>query len=263
VAWRSFILTPQDNVVAIVAADIFLSLNPDLLLPVTTLLPTAGKMSSTGPDYTAASYGETKVSIVLAVSLAFTIASSIVFTLRVYTRTGILRNAGPDDWTMLVAQIFGVAVSVMTCMQTRYGLGRHAWTVSPQDSARQLQLLYAVILTYNFTMNIIKISFLLQYRRIFQSNMVKRACKWGMAYVVVWTVVQSVLLGISCIPVSFIVPSTASFCLNTLPIWYFSSAMATFSDAVIFSIPVPSVLRLKLPPKQKLMLLGVFGLGFL
>lgn len=84
-----------------------------------------------------------------------------------------------------------------------------------------------------------------------------------MVYVVIWACIQATLLGLSCLPIAIIVPSTAGFCLDTLPIWYFSSAMSLATDFMIFCIPLPSVLRLQLPKKQKAMLFGIFCLGFL
>ncbi|KAK2026103.1 hypothetical protein LX32DRAFT_522828, partial [Colletotrichum zoysiae] len=109
---------------------------------------------------------------------------------------------------------------------------------------------------------IAKVSFLLQYRRIFVSRTVRRVCLWAMAYVAAWACVQATLLGLSCLPISFIVPGTAGFCLDTLPIWYFSSSMSLATDLAIFCIPLRSVLQLQLPRKQKVMLFGIFCLGF-
>ncbi len=103
----------------------------------------------------------------------------------------------------------------------------------------------------------------MQYRRIFQSELIRRICFWVMAYVVVWAVVQDLVLGLTCVPLSFLIPSTASWCLDTLPLWYFSSAMSIASDAAIFTIPLPSVWNLQLPRKQRLLVFGIFCLGFL
>src|SRR5687767_14207230 len=112
-------------------------------------------------------------------------------------------------------------------------------------------------------MNVVKLSFLLQLRRIFESSRVQKICLWSMVAVGLWACVQITLLGISCLPISFIVPSTAEWCLDTLPVWYFSSAMSLATDLLIFSIPLPSVIKLKLPIKQKVMVVLIFCLGFL
>jgi hypothetical protein len=126
-----------------------------------------------------------------------------------------------------------------------------------------LKYLYSVILVYNMGMNVVKISFLLQYRRILASERIRKICLWAIVYVVVWAIVQDVLLGVSCIPLSIFRPQTSSFCLDTLPIWYFSSAMSLVTDVLIFVIPLPSLWGLHLPRKQKIMVFGIFCLGFL
>ncbi|KAF9870967.1 lysophospholipase a [Colletotrichum karsti] len=152
--------------------------------------------------------------------------------------------------------VSGIAIEV------KYGMGRHVENVSMEETMEQLKFLLVAVLHYNMGMNVVKVSFLLQYRRVFVAKNVQRICFWAMIFVVLWACAQATLLGTSCLPISIIVPSTASFCLNTLPIWYFSSGMSMATDIMIFCIPLPSVLKLRLPTRQKAMLFGVFSLGF-
>jgi hypothetical protein len=119
------------------------------------------------------------------------------------------------------------------------------------------------VLAYNVGMNIVKLGFLFQYRRIFQGPVMQRICFWFIIYVCLWACAQAVLLGLSCLPISYIVPSMAATCLDTLPIWYFSSGMSMATDIAIFCIPISSVLKLQLPLRQRIVVLGIFGLGFL
>ncbi|EFQ31495.1 hypothetical protein CGRA01v4_11092 [Colletotrichum graminicola] len=205
---------------------------------------------------------ETNGPYVTGIAVGFAIASAAVFSLRLYTRLFLLKTAGKDDWTICIAMVCAVVVTMSTCMEVRYGMGKHTENVSAAEMREQLKYLFITILHYNMGMNVAKVSFLLQYRRIFVDRVVRRVCAWAMAYVAVWACVQATLLGLSCLPISFIVPSTAGFCLDTLPIWYFSSAMSLITDLAIFCIPLRSVLQLQLPRKQKFMLFGIFCLGF-
>lgn len=125
------------------------------------------------------------------------------------------------------------------------------------------QFLMVSILHYNMAMNVVKLGFLFQYRRIFQGKLMQRICFWVIIYVCLWACVQAVLLGLSCLPIQYIVPRMADICLDTLPIWYFSSGMSMATDILIFAIPIPSVLKLQLPLKQRIVVLGIFCLGFL
>ncbi|KAK2057411.1 hypothetical protein LY76DRAFT_107918 [Colletotrichum caudatum] len=205
---------------------------------------------------------ETNGPYVTGIAAGFAIAAAAVFSLRLYTRLVLLKTAGKDDWTICIAMACSVVVTVATCLEVKYGMGKHVENVSAAETHEQLKYLIITILHYNMGMNVAKVSFLLQYRRIFVSRAVRRVCLWAMAYVAGWACVQATLLGLSCLPISFIVPGAAAFCLDTLPIWYFSSAMSLATDLAIFCIPLRSVLRLQLPRKQKAMLFGIFCLGF-
>ncbi len=128
-----------------------------------------------------------------------------------------------------------------------------------------LQALYASILNYNLANNVVKMSFLLQYRRIFGSSSpaADRVCHWLFFFVMLWAVLQAILLAVSCIPVAAIVPSMAAKCLNTLPVWYFSSTMNIVTDFLIFLVPLPCVYNLTMPRNQKILVFSIFCLGFL
>lgn len=75
-------------------------------------------------------------------------------------------------------------------------------------------------------------------------------------------VAQQILLTLSCVPLANLEPSAAPWCLNTLPIWEFTSIVSLVTDFMIFVIPLPYIWELPTPLRQKLVLFGVFGLGF-
>ncbi|CAK7213668.1 hypothetical protein SBRCBS47491_001883 [Sporothrix bragantina] len=209
-----------------------------------------------------APFVESRATLVIVVAVVFAVLSLGMLLLRLYLRCRILKATGLDDWTMLVAQILALAVSAMTVVETRYGLGRHLKDVSPENEVNQLTYLYINVILYNLTMNVIKISFLLQYDRIFQADGIRTVCFGMMIFVVVWAIVQGLLLGLACVPLSLLLPTTARWCLPTLPVWYASAAVHMVTDAIIFLVPLPSVVRLQLPLRQKLAVLSIFCLGF-
>lgn len=165
--------------------------------------------------------------------------------------------------------------------ETKYGLGRHIWTVDPGSALIQLrvcyrpfscgggitnslpQVLYSVVLSYNFGLNVVKIAFILFYLRIFSSTALKTVCKWVLGYVLLWTVVQALILAFACMPISVLVSDMQGRCLRTYPVWLTSSIMSTVTDFTIFALPLPSVLKLKLRTKQKVITAFMFSLGFL
>jgi len=142
-------------------------------------------------------------------------------------------------------------------------MGTHTELVSQSETIEQLRYLFLSILSYNFALNVVKLSLLLQYRRIFSQQLIQRICLWTMIFVVVWTCLQAALLGTACLPVGIIIPTMATTCLDTLPVWYISSGVSMGLDIFIFAIPLPAVYKLQLPKKQKILVFGIFCIGFL
>ncbi|KAH6847008.1 hypothetical protein B0I37DRAFT_135761 [Chaetomium sp. MPI-CAGE-AT-0009] len=127
-----------------------------------------------------------------------------------------------------------------------------------------LQALYASILIYNVANNVVKMSFTPQYRRIFGSSSptANRVCRWFFCFLLIWAATQAVLMGIACLPIASIVPSMAGKCLDPKPVWYTGQSLNVATDFVLFSVPLPYVYRLTLPTKEKVLVLGIFSLGF-
>jgi hypothetical protein len=87
-----------------------------------------------------------------------------------------------------------------------------------------------------------------------------------MTITVLWAGVLTVLAFILCIPlhaywdVSYTGPQT---CLSEVPFYVSFAGGDVGLDTIIYILPLPIVMRLKMPVRQKLMLVGVFGLGIL
>src|SRR3569833_81382 len=120
-----------------------------------------------------------------------------------------------------------------------------------------------VIIVYNLGTNMIKISILLQYRKLFPAKWMTRLCNWSMAFICLWAVAQVSLLATTCLPVATIIPSMAGHCLDSTPIWLFTSAMNIVTDVYVFILPLPELIKLKIARKQKIMLVLIFCIGFL
>ncbi|KAK0750291.1 hypothetical protein B0T18DRAFT_428258 [Schizothecium vesticola] len=200
--------------------------------------------------------------LVTGVAVGFLSAAVVFMALRFYTRGAILKNIGKDDWTILVALVFSLVNSIAMCFEVKYGMGRHIENVSMEEGLEQLKYLMVAILTYNMGMNVVKLGFLFQYRRIFRDKLIQRICLSAIAVVCLWACTQAALLSLACLPIGVIIPTMATSCLNTLPIWYFSSSMSMATDIAILCIPLPSVWKLQLPWRQFVIVVGIFCLGF-
>lgn len=126
------------------------------------------------------------------------------------------------------------------------------------------QSFYASIVVYNVGMCLVKISILLQYRRIFSGRTMQMATFYGALLLSAWAIALSFLLTLVCIPVAkFWIPGLRGRCLDLLTIWYIMASVNLTTDLIIFVMPLPVIRSLQLPRRQKLMLFAVFGLGLL
>lgn len=87
---------------------------------------------------------ESRAEVVYIVTAIITLSSLIVFALRLFIRCVLLKTAGPDDWTMLIAQMFAVVAGIATFIGTYYILicsegDPSAFPISQVDSRRDCQ----------------------------------------------------------------------------------------------------------------------------
>ncbi|KAH8891470.1 hypothetical protein GQ53DRAFT_865116 [Thozetella sp. PMI_491] len=180
---------------------------------------------------------ESRVAFIVGISLALTTLSTALTGLRLYTRTVILNAAGLDDVAIAFAQ-----------------------ATSADDIVRQC--LFAAIQTYIWTLCIVKVALLLQYRRIFHLAWIRKVSLCLIVFSITWNSVQSILCGVSCIPVGLFIPSEMGHCIDSLLVWLTAAIINIITDFMVFVMPLPAIKSLHLPLKQKILLLGVFCLGF-
>ena len=127
----------------------------------------------------------------------------------------------------------------------------------------QLKALFAGEVIYNLAQIVTKLSFLLQYQRIFQDTFTRRVSLYMMIYLVIWGVTQELLVGFACTPIPDLYPERKGHCIQSEVVWYLTSVMNIVTDFIIFVTPIPAIKSLQLRRKQKIMVGGIFCLGFL
>jgi len=127
----------------------------------------------------------------------------------------------------------------------------------------QLKCLLAAMTIYNLAQIVTKMSFLLQYRRIFQEGgHTRRVCLWLIIFLGAWGLTQEFLVCFTCVPAGIVIPGMARVCIDSLTVYYLTSVMNIVTDFIVFTVPLPAVHALHLPPRQKLLVSSVFCLGF-
>ncbi|KAK7993025.1 hypothetical protein PG988_001819 [Apiospora saccharicola] len=206
--------------------------------------------------------GQGRSKEIIAILSVFSAISTLVVALRIYTRASILRSFGTDDAVIIGALVLTIGSAAAIGLEGKFGLGTHTWVQPLEDFIPYMKSFYVSIILYNVGLCLIKVSILLQYRRIFTQQLTQWMSGGLLVFILAWTVTLSVLLPLVCFPVAkFWEPSIEGTCVDQLAVWYVMAGVNIITDFAIFVIPLPVIKSLQLPTKQKMLLVLVFGLG--
>ncbi|KAK3693354.1 hypothetical protein B0T22DRAFT_496179 [Podospora appendiculata] len=203
---------------------------------------------------------------IIAASVICWVIAAVFVALRFYTRGVIIRVIGWTDWSILLALIFAGATSAGLIEQAIHGSGKHVWDLDPTDVSSAIawgRAAWYGVLFYAVTLCFSKVSILLLYIYLF-------TFKWA-------RLAGQILLGIVLVSHAYMVATTFTACIPlqsywdfTIPkqychaqaVWWSNTGLHMTTDYLIFLLPMPVVWSIMLPRRQKFILFGVFGLGF-
>ncbi|OLN96006.1 hypothetical protein CCHL11_07084 [Colletotrichum chlorophyti] len=189
--------------------------------------------------------------------------TSAVVGLRLYTRTRVITLLGIDDILAAVALLATTGCGIAIALMTTRGLGRHVALLTLYEVTEYMHMFYVSIVFYNIALLAIKMSFLCQYYRILAVPRMRRMYAVAMVIVGAWSTSQLFIASFQCLPVEgFWDKSVKARCIPNQPQWYVNAAGNIATDIAILTLPLPIFWQLALPRKQKLILIGIFSLGF-
>ncbi|KAL2129160.1 hypothetical protein VTI74DRAFT_8154 [Chaetomium olivicolor] len=201
----------------------------------------------------------------IAYSVVLSLLDFFIVSLRFFVRLRVIRKFGLDDWG--VAATLGATVGsvVFIIYSTKIGLGTHIDALSMDDRSTLLKLIFASALGYHFAIMLVKATFLLQYRRVFPLPAIQRLCDLFLAFIGVWTIAGGICGTVVCLPVSknWDPREPVWTCDARYWFWLVHGILHVITDILIFIMPLSLLKTLPLPPVQKIILMGVFCLGFL
>ena len=122
---------------------------------------------------------------------------------------------------------------------------------------------YVSIILYNASLMSVKITFLLQYYRVFAVRKMRIVVLTALALISCWSLSQLLVTTFNCNPIpKFWTPDMDGTCIPNLPFWYINAAGNIITDIAIFVLPLPALGSLNLRSTQKYILIGIFSLGF-
>ncbi|KAK3352234.1 hypothetical protein B0T25DRAFT_180132 [Lasiosphaeria hispida] len=201
----------------------------------------------------------------IAAAAFTTWAIAVVFVaLRLYTRLRIVRVVGPADYCIVFSLIFAAGLAGSLLKETQYGMGKHIGDINvPAEFPIMLEAWWFSLLCYTLSLALSKTSICLLYLTIFTLEWARRACYvllsiiiisnlWATASVLTYTVPLQSTWDIT-VPASY---------TTSQEVWWAITGFAIGTDLLIFLLPIPIVLPLKLPRRQKAVVVGIFAIGF-
>ncbi|MCJ1246592.1 hypothetical protein MMC30_003801 [Trapelia coarctata] len=200
-------------------------------------------------------------------AVAFIVLEILTVGLRYFARYITKTRPGWDDWLILPCLFFSVAVCALVIAMVNHGsLGRHEIALlleSPSALVLYGKLEIAFTLVYIFALTGPKLVILSLYLRIFVDKPYRIACYVVMGSVVLYSIMAIIITSLMCIPLDFLWNPTITNarCIDILSWWRYSSLPNIVIDCIMLVLPVPVILKIKLPNKDKFGLLLTFAAG--
>ncbi|CAG8909659.1 unnamed protein product [Penicillium egyptiacum] len=198
----------------------------------------------------------------LAVSAVFTTIATLIAAVRIFTRAFLVKQMGADDYVIIVSLAFSWIFFGLLAGEVFHGMGEHYAAIPAEIFKFQMICFWASVPIYQTSLISTKMSILLQYKRVFSTPRMRRACWLLIGFLGAygtWTIISA---WANCVPLAkFWDPTVPGFCLDKKALWFSNSAIHILTDILILIYPMPVLKSLQLPRKQKFALMAVFALG--
>ncbi|OAQ57660.1 MFS transporter [Pochonia chlamydosporia 170] len=185
---------------------------------------------------------------------------------RIICRYGIVRIIGWDDKVMMIAWVIAFFLSFTVDLGVANGLGKRDNDISDDDRATLRRCEYAFSVLYNPALMATKTSVLIFYLRLTKGTQIfLRHVSWATLLVVNLTgIVLTVMNIFLCSPIRAawtVGVDESATCIPLLTELICAAPVNIITDLAILTVPIPILTRLRLPSRQKMILVVTFALG--
>ncbi|KUL84277.1 hypothetical protein ZTR_07565 [Talaromyces verruculosus] len=202
----------------------------------------------------------------LVVTIVVFVLASVFVALRFVSRVGVVRKVVSHDYLILLAWAIDFGFVFAVCYGTTKGLGLHQQNVPLSSNTALNTSEYVANVLYNPVLMVLKTSILIFYLFLSKTNKIFR---WAIfATIVVVNAAGTALTMVNifqCDPVGAAIWFPAdgdAKCFSIVTIYLSSAPVNLITDIAIFFLPLPILTQLRLPRKQKLILIITFSFGF-
>ncbi|PMD44761.1 MFS general substrate transporter [Hyaloscypha variabilis F] len=205
--------------------------------------------------------------VVFVVTTATFVLASCFVAARLVSRFAILRSRTADDWFMIVAWFIAFGLSFAIDYGATKGLGRHDVDIPTSWLPALRKSEYAFTILYNPALMATKTSILIFYLRLSRNTqkLLRVASYVTLAIVNIAGVVLTFLNAFQCSPVKAAYDITQtnsnSTCISIVTLYLCSAPVNIITDLAILVLPIPVLTGMRLPQRQKTVLVVTFALG--
>ncbi|KAM7190213.1 hypothetical protein V8F20_009835 [Naviculisporaceae sp. PSN 640] len=195
------------------------------------------------------------------------VLSNVSFVLRVWARLVTVKKLGLEDWFMLAGLLLSYATAVCLIYGLTTGLAEPFGSLTQEQRRGFLLSVWIIQKFQPPTLFCIKASILIFNAYIFKNRIFLRI-SWVIATItLLWSIGSVIGTIFQCSPPSFFWdksggPNSGRCASNTLlTIGLTSGVLSCIGDVVIFLMPIPLLLKLKVDKKTRMGLVAIFTLG--
>lgn len=171
-----------------------------------------------------------------------------------------------EDWFIYAGLVCKLGIDVGGIMLLNNGLGKHLDTLSPDQMITFAKTQYSGSFLYPACITFVKLSILMQYRRLFSHH--SRNFHWQInvliTIVAVWGAGIILTAFFLCVPMEKNWhPMVKGTCIPILPFYYGLQIPNIITDVLIIVVPIREVMRLQLNKKLKTGAVTMFALGII
>jgi fucose permease len=218
-----------------------------------------------GPEVQHATAVQDRGPAVFAVTTATLALASVFVAGRMFSRIRIVRHVSPDDYIIVLAWLIAFFLSFTIDMGATRGLGRHDADITAEERPGLRRCEYVFSILYNPALMATKTSILVFYLRLAKNTQkILRMASWACLVVVNLAGAVLTLLNIfQCEPINAAWNPYLGHaeCIPLLTEFICSAPVNIVTDLAILALPIPVLTGMRLPPRQKTILVFTFALG--
>ncbi|KAH7394661.1 hypothetical protein BKA66DRAFT_282990 [Pyrenochaeta sp. MPI-SDFR-AT-0127] len=202
---------------------------------------------------------------VIVCSYVSVLISALFTSLRLFVRWRLVKITGKEDACIFFAWIAALVCAITMHLDvTMGGLGQRVNTLTPAHITTYFKMAYVSILSYNTSLCLTKFAILLFCLRLFAPSSWRKVYFAVLAFISIYTIWVVATSIVPCVPVGrYWNKSVQGGCLPNGVLWFLNAGLNIFSDFIVVLLPIPSILSLQLPKKQKIGVSLIFALGLL